>query len=700
MQTAMNLVCAGGNSLIAVYILWRYSTQRLHRLLALQIGGFAGFSLFSAALSGASSLSAASMVMRYGMLLPYVNLFTFYQFAGALSRSDTGIWKRRVLLVAATLAGVDIGGRLMNLLPPPQLEFRVGQGWFPAKDLPYLWLYTPAMLLLLGGALFLLFRRYRQTRSSLERQNLFIVFAAMGAALVLSSMSFSAQISMLLPLSPLAYTSIVAYGLTRRRLLNLNLLVREGAVAALGSVLLTAAVAVVIVGTMRALNTEAGVGILYLSAALFAVLYPIQYAWTRKLLGRWLGKDIRTSQMLLEYSLLASTYPSFDELIGATLERLVRDHGLSSAAILLPGRGGRLAVYARHPAQDGAPAVELHKEGLVAKALLESPGGLDADSLGWTSRYELPGTLAGRLLASEESNEAVREFLEATRSQACFPLSLRGRLSGVLLVGAPLSGRALLSNELDFFSALSAQLAGMVENSALEGQVQHADRLSTVGMLAASVAHEIRNPLASISVFVQMLAQRHNDGEFMEKFTRLVPVEVDKLNRLTEDLLGLAKPATRAPRVVDLGMLCHREQQLVAHQFRRRQVRFTINAPEGVLVRGVDSQLSQVFLNLVLNALDMSPAGSSVSVELLRRENEAELRTRDEGPGIAADQMQMLFEPFFTTKADGHGLGLATSRRIVESFGGRLEAANAPGGGAEFTVRLPLAQEHSNQVAA
>jgi signal transduction histidine kinase len=149
-----------------------------------------------------------------------------------------------------------------------------------------------------------------------------------------------------------------------------------------------------------------------------------------------------------------------------------------------------------------------------------------------------------------------------------------------------------------------------------------------------------------------------------------------------------------------LGLLCQREQQLITHQFRKRQVKLTLNVPEGVLVQGVEAQLSQVFLNLLLNALEMSPQGGGVTVELLRRENEVELRTRDQGPGISADQMHLLFEPFFTTKEDGHGLGLATSRRIVESFGGRLEAANAPGGGAEFTVRLPLAQEITNQAAA
>jgi two-component system sensor histidine kinase HydH len=273
--------------------------------------------------------------------------------------------------------------------------------------------------------------------------------------------------------------------------------------------------------------------------------------------------------------------------------------------------------------------------------------------------------------------------------QACFPLLMRGRLRGLLLVGAPVSGRPLLAHEFDFFSALAGQLAGMAENALLEGQIQHADRLSTLGVLAASVAHEIRNPLASISVFAQLMPQRHGDPVFMEKFTRVVTAEMSKLSRLSDDMMNLARPATQAHRKVDVGLLCERERVLIEPLFRKKGVTLKVSAPEGVLVHGEEIRLSQVLLNLLLNALEVSPRGKSVGVELFRMEHTVEIRVRDEGPGVPAGQMARLFEPFFTTKSDGHGLGLATSKRIIEAFGGSLEAANAPGAGAVFTIRLP-----------
>jgi signal transduction histidine kinase len=496
----------------------------------------------------------------------------------------------------------------------------------------------------------------------------------------------------LMPLAPLAYVVTITYGLTRRRLLNLSVVFREGAVAALGSLLLTATVALVIMGSLKVLNVALGINTLFFAALLFALLYPLQQRLTRFLLGRWLGREVDIRQGLLEYSLLASANPSLDGLIRATLERLVREHGLRQACLLLPDRGGVLTVFAAYPRQ-GAPSDTLEPLGDVALSLLSSPRGLDVDSLGWTRLYE-------KHPAKEGGEEAVRDFLERSRMQACFGLALRGRLRGVLLVGSPESGRGLLAHELDFFAALAGQLAGMTENASLEGQVQHADRLSTLGLLAASVAHEINNSLSSVNVFLSMFDKRRGDPAFMEKFNRVVGTEMQKMSQLSDDMMNLSRPTTQANGIVDFGLLCERERMLIEHPFRKAQVKLLVSVPQGVMVLAEETRLSQVVLNLLLNALEVSSPESSVSVELLNRQSQAELRIRDHGPGIKIEQMGMLFEPFFTTKKDGHGLGLATSRRIVESFGGTLEAANAPGGGAEFTIRLPLAQENKNQVAA
>jgi len=691
-QGTVALCCSGATFIVALYILWRYSGQRLHRFFALEIAGFVTYTLFLFGLAEAPSQAAAAQWMRYGFVLCYVTLFTFYRFSVVFSRAEGLRWTRWLPWVMAVPALTDVAGRLAGQFALPPMQLRPGQGWFPGPEFPYIFLYLPTMLVLLGTALGLLLWRLQRTRFLLERQNLLIMLTAIGVAFCLSFLGLLKQTSILMPLAPLAYVTIITYGLSQRRLLNLSVLMREGAVAALGGVLLTATVALLILGAIKALNVDLGLGALLFAALLFALLYPTQERWARALLGRWLGREVSIRQGLLDYSLLASANPSLDGLVRATLERLVLEHGLARTCLFLPGRDGALACFASFP-QQNPPTERLDAAGDVSRTLLGSPQGLDLDSLGWTRRYE-------KNPPTEGDKEAVTDFLERHHMQACFGLALRGRLRGILLVGAPESGRGLLAEELDFFAALAGQLAGMLENASLEGQVQHADRLTTLGTLAASVAHEIRNSLASINVFMTLFEQRHNDAVFMEKFNRVVGTEIKKLGHLSDDMMNLSRPATQTPGIVDLGLLCERERLLIEPPFRKAQVTLKVQAPEGVLVLGEETRLSQVLLNLLLNALEVSPPQTAVTVDLLRLNEEAEIRIRDHGPGIQPTQMGMLFEPFFTTKETGHGLGLATSRRIVESFGGKLVAANASDGGAEFTVRLPLAQDYKKQAAA
>jgi signal transduction histidine kinase len=143
---------------------------------------------------------------------------------------------------------------------------------------------------------------------------------------------------------------------------------------------------------------------------------------------------------------------------------------------------------------------------------------------------------------------------------------------------------------------------------------------------------------------------------------------------------------------VDLGALAERHRQLMAYQFSRRRVRLKVEAERGVWVGASESELAQVLLNLLLNALDVSPEGAEVALSVRVEGGEARMAVADAGPGISAGARERLFEPFFTTKAEGTGLGLALSRKIVEGAGGRIQADPAANGGSVFSVSLPLLQ--------
>lgn len=239
----------------------------------------------------------------------------------------------------------------------------------------------------------------------------------------------------------------------------------------------------------------------------------------------------------------------------------------------------------------------------------------------------------------------------------------------------------------------------------IEGQLRRADRLAAMGQLAAGMTHEIRNPLGAIRGTAEILKDDFPPGHPKAEFVDILLKETDRLNGVVENFLSYARQ--QAPddsrELVNLATLVADTVALVSTQARKAGVEVRTEVAEGLPVCGSASQLKQVVLNLLLNAVQASRPGGRVTVRsqvrpakvqgLEYREVEgsaAALEVEDEGSGIESEVMPRLFEPFFTTRSEGTGLGLAISQRIAEAHGGTLAAANRPEGGARFTLTLPL----------
>jgi signal transduction histidine kinase len=242
----------------------------------------------------------------------------------------------------------------------------------------------------------------------------------------------------------------------------------------------------------------------------------------------------------------------------------------------------------------------------------------------------------------------------------------------------------------------------------IEGQLRRADRLSAIGQLSASLTHEIRNPLGSIKGTAEILKDDFPPGHPKAEFLEILLRETDRLDKVVEDFLGFARsrPESEGRELLDLGETARQTALLVEPQARKSSVSFRLEIDSDLVVSGSPVQIKQVLLNLVLNALQVSPPGSAVTIRgrkktgkvkgLEYREVEgylAEIAIEDEGPGIPAELLPKIFEPFFTTKFEGTGLGLAISLRIAEAHGGTLDAENRGEGGARFILTLPLAEE-------
>ena len=240
----------------------------------------------------------------------------------------------------------------------------------------------------------------------------------------------------------------------------------------------------------------------------------------------------------------------------------------------------------------------------------------------------------------------------------------------------------------------------------IEGQLRSADRLAAVGELAATITHEIRNPLSSIRGTVEILKEDFPANSPKAEFFGILLKETDRLNKVVEEYLGLArsKAAEGTTAFLDLGDLARQTAALVGVQTAKQGVRLTLAIDVPLPVRGNPVHLKQVLLNLLLNAVQVTKPGGEIHLRggvreglvkgLEYRDVEGrlvEIVVEDEGPGIPEEDLAKVFQPFYTTRPEGTGLGLAISLRIAESHGGTLKAENRPGGGARFVLSLPAA---------
>ncbi len=229
----------------------------------------------------------------------------------------------------------------------------------------------------------------------------------------------------------------------------------------------------------------------------------------------------------------------------------------------------------------------------------------------------------------------------------------------------------------------------------MEGQLRQCERLSTIGELAAVLAHEIRNPLGSIQGTAEILKDDFQPSDKKYEFLEIMVKESKRLNKVVEDFLRLARPQPIVMGSCDLAEELHNVISLLSAEARKRNIALECRVDSMPAIAGDPEKLRQAFLNIVLNGLQASAQGGMVTITVRREESESgdnawvELIFTDTGPGIPAEAADKIFEPFFTTKQGGTGLGLVITRKIIEGHGGSITVQNAPGKGAACRIRLP-----------
>lgn len=235
------------------------------------------------------------------------------------------------------------------------------------------------------------------------------------------------------------------------------------------------------------------------------------------------------------------------------------------------------------------------------------------------------------------------------------------------------------------FNVMAERLAQVMEKTV------RSENLAVLGTFATGVAHEVRNPLATMKTTVQALLRREQEPERRQLLSDLVK-EIDRLSRVTNDLLEYGRPHPPKPRVVSVAQLFEQTAQSVAPQMQARNVEFQYEASPGLHVLIDPDQAQQVLLNLCLNALQASAEGSVVRLYTEAVPGRVRIVVADQGCGISAADLQNIRQPFFTLKARGTGLGLSICQQLLEANGARMEIVSTVGEGTQVTLECPVPQ--------
>jgi two-component system sensor histidine kinase PilS (NtrC family) len=223
----------------------------------------------------------------------------------------------------------------------------------------------------------------------------------------------------------------------------------------------------------------------------------------------------------------------------------------------------------------------------------------------------------------------------------------------------------------------------------MESRMRQADRLATVGRMAANIAHEIRNPLASLTGAIEVLTSPLTADDARERLSQIVAHESERLNHIIKNFLEYARPAPLSIATFDVAAAAEEVLLLLEHRTSSGSLKVIREFAPSIPWAVDAQQLRQILWNLCLNAVEAMPEGGELRVSVSVRGATLEVAVSDTGDGIAAADVSHVFEPFFSTKPEGTGLGLALVHRIVQDHGGEIDVRSSPGLGTTFTLTLP-----------
>jgi signal transduction histidine kinase len=311
---------------------------------------------------------------------------------------------------------------------------------------------------------------------------------------------------------------------------------------------------------------------------------------------------------------------------------------------------------------------------------------------------ELHRAVAKHELGQYLNPQEIEEFynrLRPVEAMILLPLIGSEAIAGVMCFDNKSTGDIYSTEDIELLDVMANQMSIVIDKIRLGEQLVEREKMAFVGTIAHSLAHEFNNPLTSIDMFVKMIPKMHNDASFMDKFDACVPPAIKRISEITQDMLAFSQASNLTYSRFNVSHLVEHTVELLSDKIRNSGIAVEIACEEISNFPADVNQLSQVLVNLLINAIQASQKGGKVRItaKLGREDGNAAtllfLSIIDEGEGIKSANRGDLFKPFSSTKIYGTGLGLPTCRRIIEAHGGRLEIESEEGKGSRVTIVLP-----------
>jgi len=609
--------------------------------------------------------------------------------------------KYRSALIVAYIASVIELGLLFSGMLIEGVAYYPDVGFYEVPAGSF-WLYVASYVLAPGSAFVRLVLAFRRTDTGVKRNQFKYVIYSSLIGFLLGATSFSPFITDLVPPfgAPLAYfyTLPITYAVARYRLMDIDVIIKKSLVyASLLLMLLVPCFLVVIWGQVTAFGNVSYPFSLS-TLLLFIVvgfLFPKIRFRTEEALERVLfQRRVDYRDTLLRSSKEMVSIVDIEQLSNRLVRTVARALGSEKASLYLLDESKDTYNLKTSVGIDKEPYENniLPRDDAVVRILQSQREGVVREELEMAPENPNAQRVAGRM-----------GDLDAEIS---VPIISKDKLIGILNLGHKDGKEIYSSEDLELLSTLANQAAIAIENGRLyenlkqsQATLRRADRLSSLGLLTAGLAHEIRNPLVAIRTFTQLLPERYNDAEFRDGFQGLALKEVDRICGLINDLLSFARPSR--PKVIQENMndVIDGIARILESEAKEKNVEITRDFTAGLPKVWIDrEQMKQVFMNLILNAIQAMTKGGTISISTRpHSKNQAgqagqfvQVEVRDNGLGIPEENLEHIFDPFFTNKDEGSGLGLSISHQIVQEHGGYITVESKIGAGTSFFVNIPV----------